>query len=548
MTTTSKQGQPPNNKQLRTGLTWLRFCFALLCLSEPFLAAGQYQPEKSPWAKLDAGYKNHPPTHKIGKVIPAEYRAWYIMDDGTVWAYNNASNYPVQFPIARKAVTGSGGFNYFRVIDDEGYVWTSKIDYTTNTLRIPKDTTGKPFDGNWYIDAYAHICATIRKDSSIWYFGVDAFSFFYPGGNVVMMTGMPMIPTQLSPPGMKFKKVVFGGARIIALTTRGEVYEFRYGSRSPIRIPTPRPATDIFASHLDVAGCIIPDPGETSGMGYPFIWGGASSMYGGTTPFSQPAPVKTLWKMTAPVREITTSSNTIHYIDSLGRMFGIGFNSLGEVGNGIEFVNKYDYPGFPGYGWTYKDYENPSGAPPAQIGAGITWRHIWSNNWFTLYTYAQDTHGNIYSWGRNKSMVLGNGFNNMQDRYSPDALDVLTPTRVHPLSARFQNYNFTPPSIHTGPDRTIAASTVLLSGSATPPLLVKATPTAANGIDTVDYRIVSWKWVKVKGQGGKITSPNSPTTTVTGLSPGIYIFNLQTTDNNTGTQNANVTITVKTPL
>jgi hypothetical protein len=135
----------------------------------------------------------------------------------------------------------------------------------------------------------------------------------------------------------------------------------------------------------------------------------------------------------------------------------------------------------------------------------------------------------------------------MQDQYSTDALDVLTPTTVHPLSAPFQNYNFTPPSIHAGPDQTIAASTVLLSGSATPPLLIKATPAAANGIDTVDYRIVSWKWEKVKGPGGKITSPNSPTTTVTGLSPGIYIFNLRTTDNNTGTQSATVTITVKAP-
>jgi len=546
MIKTLNPSRPSPNNPPRLNPSRLRLCLFLLCLFRTFIAIGQYQPDKSPWANLDAKHKDHPQNRKIWQVIPAEYRAWYILDDSTIWGWNNGSAYPVRFPLAyRKAVVGSGGFNYFRAIDDEGYVWTSKIDYTTNCWRIPKDTTGKPFDKNWYIDAYAHICATIRADSSIWYFGIDAFSFFYPGGNVVMMTGATMLPTQLSPPGMKFKKIVFGGARIVALTTHGQVYEFRYGSRTPVLIPTPRPAIDIFASHLDVAGCIIPDPGERSGMGYPYVWGGASSMYGSNTPYTQPTSVKNLWKMTSPVREITTSYGTIHYIDSLGRMFGIGFNPAGEIGNGVEFVNKYDYPGFPGYGWTYKDYENPTGAPPIQIGKGIQWKHLWSNNWFTLYYYAMDIHGEIYSWGRNKSMVLGNGLNNLEDRFSPDALDVLVPTRVHPMTARFQNYNFHPPTINAGPNQTTANTTVRLSGSATPPLLIKATPEAANGIDTLDYRIVSWKWTKLKGNGARIISPDSPETEVTGLTPGVYIFNLMTTDNNTGTQSANVTITVK---
>jgi len=488
-------------------------------------------------------------SQEIRKVIPAEYRAWYIRNDSTVWGYNNASPYPVLFPIGgRKAVTGAGGFNYFRVLDDHGYLWTSKTDYTTNTVRLDKDSTGAPFSDNWYVDAYGHTAITIRPDSSVWYFGIDVFSLFYPGGDLVLMTGARMAPTQLSPPGLKFKKALFGGNKIVGLTTNGQVYQWLAGAgQRPLKMIIPRPATDIFVSHLDLAGCIIPDPGERSGMGYPYVWGIITNLYGGDHPYTQPTSIKALWKMKVPVKEITTSSNTIHYIDSLGRLFGIGFNSAGEIGNGQEFVNKYNYPHFPSYAWTYIDYENPTGAPPIQIGTGITWRHLWSNNWFTLYTYAMDVNGNLYSWGRNKSMVLGNGFNNMQDRYSPDALDVLTPTIVHPLSARFQNYNFTPPSINAGPDQTTTGSTVLLKGSATPPLLIKTTPIAANGIDTVPYKIVSWQWTKLKGSGGKISSPNSPSTTVTGLIPGTYLFNLKTTDNNTGTLSADVTVTVKTP-
>jgi hypothetical protein len=493
-----------------------------------------------------------PPRAKywIRGVVPAEYRCWYIRNDSTLWAYNNSSPYPVQFPPFRgpKVVMGAGGFNYFRVIDDHGYLWTSVVGMSPSAIRAETDSLGQPFHDNWFVDAYAHTCATIRADSSIWYLGVDAFSLFYPGGNLVLMTGATMRPTQLSPPGMKFRKVLFGGIRLVALTTTGQVYEWVAGNRKPKKINIPRPATDIFVGHLDVAGCIVPDAGETSGMGYPYVWGSRNSFYGAPAPYSEPASVKTLWKMQAPIKEITTSSNTIHYIDSLGHLYGIGFNSMGEVGNGHEFVNQFDYPHFPAYSWTFTDYENPTGAPPIRIGADVTWKHIWSNNFYAFYTYAMDVDNNLYSWGRNKAVVLGNGFNNRSDQYHPNALDVLTPTMVHPLTTRYQDYVFSPPAIDAGRDSTIIGSAFRLSGSATPPLMVKATPEAANGIDTIPYRIVAWQWRQVRGpSGSRIASPHSPTTLVTGLQQGLYIFTLRTTDNNNGTQSANITITVKTP-
>jgi len=262
------------------------------------------------------------------QVVVAEYRTWYITQDGKIWAYNNSSALPVQFPIGGlKADTGAGGFNYFRIIDEQGYVWTSKIDYTTNTTRIDTDTTGAAFNGNWYIDAYGHATVTIRADSSVWFFGVDNLSLFYPGGSTFNMTGTTMKPTRLSPAGMKFKKVLIGGASILGLTTSGQVYQWSSGgSRTPTLISTPRAATDIFISRLSAAGCIIPDVGEKSGMGYPYIWGYATSMWGGSGPYGSwatPTSVKTLWKMTSPVKEISMDWNTIHYIDSLGNMYGL---------------------------------------------------------------------------------------------------------------------------------------------------------------------------------------------------------------------------------
>jgi hypothetical protein len=482
------------------------------------------------------------------QVVVAEYRTWYITQDGKIWAYNLGSTLPIQFPIGgMKADTGAGGFNYFRIIDEQGYIWSSKVDWTTNTTRIDTDTTGAPFNGNWYIDAYGHAGLTIRADSSVWFFGMDIFSLFYPGGFAGNpMAGATMQPTRLSPVGMKFKKVLFGYSSILGLTTSGQVYQWSSGgSRTPTLIALPGAASDIFISHLSVAGAIVPDPGETSGMGYPYIWGNASSMWGGVNS-ATPVSVRSLWKMTAPIREISVDWSTIHYIDSLGNMYGSGFNSSGEVGNGEEFVGKYTYPGWPNYGWSFTDYENPTGIP-AQIGKGIKWKHIYSNNWFGFYKYAMDENDSIYSWGRNKSWALGNGmwsgyYNN---QYHPNTLDLLKPTMVHPLTSVLTEYDYEPPTMTMDPKRIISTATATLTGIAKPLKCVSVIKPAPNGIDTAGYKIVSYLWTKVSGPaGGTIATPNAATTSVSGLTTGTYIFNLLATDNNTGTISGNDTIVV----
>jgi len=488
------------------------------------------------------------PSNVIKQVVVAEYRTWYITGDGKIWAYNNNSLLPVQCPIGGlKADTAAGGFNYFRAIDEQGYVWTSQVTPSLITTRYDTDTTGAPFNGNWYIDAYGHAGVTIRSDSSVWLFGMDILSLFYPGGYpFVPMAGANIKPTQLSPAGMKFKKVLFGGASILGLTTSGKVYQWSSGgSRTPTLIALPGAASDIFISHLSVLGAIVPDPGETSGMGYPYIWGNASSMWGGVNS-ATPVSVRSLWKMTAPIKEISVDWNTIHYIDSLGNMYGSGFNSSGEVGNGQEFVGKYNYPGWPNYGWSFTDYENPTGIP-VQIGKGVKWKHLYSNNWFGFYKYAMDENDSIYSWGRNKSLALGNGLWNGYDggAYHANTLDVLKPTMVHPLTSIFTEYDYEPPTITMDPKQIISTSTATLTGKAKPLICVSVKKPAPNGLDTVGYKIVSYLWTKVSGPaGGTIASPNAATTSVSGLTTGTYIFNVLATDNNTGTISGNDTIVV----
>jgi alpha-tubulin suppressor-like RCC1 family protein len=486
-----------------------------------------------------------PPGVYVKKVVVAEYRVWYIGNDGVIYGYNNGSLHPVPFPIGgKKVITGVGGFNVFRVIDEEGYIWSSQIGYTTNTVRTDYDASGQAFDDNVFVDAYANCTATIRRDGSVWFFGNDYYHLFQRTDDKVFP------PTRISPPGMKAKKVLLGGYRILVLTTNGQVWEWvRTGipNNRPVQKKIPRPACDIFNAHYDVAGAIIPDAHGSKTMGYPYVWGIITSMYGGGPAYTEPTSIKELWKMKVPIKEIATNVYTIHYIDSLGRLFGIGFNVMGDVGNGQETVNKYTYPGFPNYGSNFVDYQDPTGAPPTQIGIGVKWKHLYSNNWFTFFKYGQDEKDSIYSWGRNKAMVLGNGLVNLQEQFSYNAFDVLKPTMVHPLTVTVQSYNFTPPSLTVGKDQVITGSTTTLTSVAIPPLLIKATPIAANGIDTAGYKIVSHRWTQIKGAPAKIADPDAAVTKISGLTPGIYRFNLKTVDSNTGTMSADVKVTVTGP-
>lgn len=86
------------------------------------------------------------------------------------------------------------------------------------------------------------------------------------------------------------------------------------------------------------------------------------------------------------------------------------------------------------------------------------------------------------------------------------------------------------PVVNAGSPKTITlpTSSVSLSGSAT----------------DADGSIVSYQWTKVSGSGGTIASPATPSTNVTGLSAGVYVFNLKATDNKGATGNKTVTITV----
>src|SRR5829696_8411157 len=88
-----------------------------------------------------------------------------------------------------------------------------------------------------------------------------------------------------------------------------------------------------------------------------------------------------------------------------------------------------------------------------------------------------------------------------------------------------------PPAANAGADQTITLPTnsVTLSGSASDP----------------DGFINAYSWTKIGGPGsGTINSPSSASTTVTGLTQGVYTFRLTVSDNNGASASDDVVITV----
>src|SRR4029078_12771055 len=75
-------------------------------------------------------------------------------------------------------------------------------------------------------------------------------------------------------------------------------------------------------------------------------------------------------------------------------------------------------------------------------------------------------------------------------------------------------------------------------------LPTNSTTLNGSGTDT-DGSIASYSWSKVSGpSSGTITSANAASTTVTGLSQGVYVFQLKVTDNENATNTQTVQVTV----
>jgi alpha-tubulin suppressor-like RCC1 family protein len=247
------------------------------------------------------------------------------------------------------------------------------------------------------------------------------------------------------PQNKKIVKVV-AGAIVLALASDGTVWSWGGDNRKelmgtntsdythPHQLPLPQKAKDIagagfFSYALGVNGTLY-------GWGYYTAY-----MCIGTGGWKRSAPCPVVPKdltedlhLPKPIASVTCSSTCTHVILTDGTLWGWGDNTSGGVGNGHE----PDYMRHnPPYAWDWGPGQMLV-EKPVRLAPGIhDFIRVFGGTAGVFYSYAITSTGQLYSWGRNKGAVLGNGVvgatPDIMSIY-PNSWDVTTVTPVNPFA------------------------------------------------------------------------------------------------------------------
>lgn len=470
---------------------------------------------------------------KIKEVIPSEYKAVFIAEDGTAWAHGwvgaPIGAKVIQYNGGHKFITGNGGLYNTLLLQESGDVYVNNLSSPTLTALLT-DAQGGLFRAI-AVECQMRTYFAIRTDGTIWMQGYNSFRWFGTDANL-QLSKWNKIPGQ---PGVRFKAIV-KGVQLVALTEGGMVYTLADGSVNWIKKELPGVVEKILANDNGTYIAII--------NGLPVAWGQTRYVTGVTGIISTYRELTSDWGLTAPLRDIALNANTVHFIDSEGKLYGMGDNAQGEVGLGWELVNRKELYAGKQYDWnwvspTSKLYQEIAFVPkPVHIRADKLFTRIFGGGTYSYYKYALDSDGKLYSWGRNKSVVLGNGLAITNESPIPNGLDVLTPTEIDPFAYTIPLFDgalylFVPGTVSVGADQLIDKNSVVLKGIATP-----------SQSKTFSYKIVGYNWTKLSGPPCKIDNADTDSLSLSEMPNGSYVFELKVTDNNTATMTDTVTITV----
>lgn len=438
----------------------------------------------------------------IVKAAGGEYSVYYLTDSNNVYTYawDGSKGKTVAAILLPNIKDVTGGMHNGAAVDLQGNVWTfgenlngeqgsGLLGGSGSPFKILKDFSGNPFTGVTNIVGWFSTNFALKADGTVWTWGQDVLNMF--GGNI-------LAPRQLPSPVLISK--IVGQVPLLALDTQGGVWEFKSGSKAPTQVLLPGKATDIAACASGVSFAIV--SGSPYGWGTPYApgnWGFNNTV----------TPLAKQWFLESSIVSIVGNDNTIHYIDINGKLWGVGDNAMGEVGNGDEI--NYSVVTAPNglYAWNWLKFQRMVKVP-AQILPGVSFKQVCSQSSYMFYIYAQDTNGNWYSWGRNKGFVLGNGVGLEGDLAStyPNIADVPKATMVTPL---------TTPIVDIA---NLAAGQILYSKNTGYPLPVTTTTTTSSTTKATTTTSTTTSTTTTK----PTTTTSTTTTTTTTMAPYIILY------------------------
>ena len=486
----------------------------------------------------------------------------------------------VAIPSELRIIAVASGLHNSVAADNNGEVWAwgdngngqagnGTTDNATDHFphKIAKDSSGRPFTHVVQVACWANGsgegCVALKSDGTVWIWGKTGGGFRGNGQYGQLNTR----PVSIDIPGHKKIVKVVAAEILLALASDGTVWSwggdnrpFLTGTsgadfRRPAQVILPQPAKDIAgASYISYA---LGANGKLYGWGYAGAYLGiGSGGYASNVQVALPRDLSADLNLPHPVVSVMTNSVSTHAILTDSTLWGWGDNATGAVGNGEEL----DYAKhIPPYAWDFGPAQLLVQKPVRLAPEVHNFIRVFGGSAYVFYSFAETVTGQLFSWGRNKGGVLGNGVmgasSEIQAVY-PNSWDVPTVTAVdpfalvsgvlstspycllHPDASPCNGFPIPPnhsPVASAGPDRDInlSAAGVMLDGTAS---------------HDPDGRIIYYKWSKISGPAGtRIMSPGSAKTTLAGLKPGAYIFSLKVIDNGWAADSATIRINVSKP-
>jgi alpha-tubulin suppressor-like RCC1 family protein len=533
---------------------------------------------------------------KTGKTIPkyivgmGEYQC-FLIHTSTGKLYGISSNLrllgagdktgepglPIEVAIPGPVRAVASGLHNSVAADHNGDVWAwgsneggqagnGSTDNPTDGYphRIIRDSIGNPFTQVIQLACWANHssegCIALKSDGTVWIWG-NTGGGFRGNGQYGQLNARPV--QIFLPGGRKIIKIV--AAEIaLALASDGSVWtwggdhrEFLLGTakvdyRSPGRVILPQPAKDIAGGSY--ISYVLGVNGKLYGWGYAAAYMGVGTGgYEANTPIALPRDLDRDLKLPHPVVSVSTNSVSTHVILSDSTLWGWGDNATGCVGNGQE-LNFADQAS--PYAWDFGPSKLLVQKPVHVAPMVHNFTKVFGGSAYVFYSYAETITGQLYSWGRNKGAVLGNGIVGASSEIMatyPSSWDIPTVTAVDPL-ALTASFLSTSPYCIVHPDGSPCNSyripkniSPVANAGENLEAFLAAHDVILNGSSSHDDdgRIVYFEWSKISGpSGSKITSPGSAVTALTGLMKGTYIFLLKVIDNGWARDSAKIQIKI----
>ena len=355
----------------------------------------------------------------------------------------------------------ASGLHNSLAVDQGGGVWTwgfnSVGESGTGTTEAPEsslpvkiltDSLGRPFDKVVQVAVWASSKSNgnvaVKSDGTVWIWGNTAEGMRGDGQYGQVNTR----PVQVKIPQNKKIVKVVAGAIVIALASDGTVWTWGSDNRRellgtntvdfthPHQLPLPQKAKDIagggfFSYALGVNGVLY-------GWGYytAYMCMATGGWLNSPPPPAAPVALTAFLHLPMPVAGVTCNSNCTHVILTDGTLWGWGDNTSGGVGNGKEpDYSKHQPP----YAWDWGPGQMLV-EKPVHLAPGVhNFIRVFGGSAGIFYSYAVTSAGQLYSWGRNKGAVLGNGIVGATPDIMavyPNSWDVTTVTSVDPFALK----------------------------------------------------------------------------------------------------------------